>query len=179
MDGLSINNIHVQFFYHKRRQVPKVYVSQLSLGVTDLEMRQVFSTYGKIKDIQLVTRVYHDRRLDTEDRVIIFDVLVKPIPSYVFVDGWRSYVKYRGQLMTCRICNGEGHIAKECHRNKQDEPEDMPMDMSSHQPSSSVQPEINSPSSESVSTPVTPADLGVSDSDSLFLGPEADFWYRN
>ena len=62
-------------------------MSQLPLGVTDLEMRQVFSTYGKIKDIQSVTRVYHDRRLDTGDRVIIFDVLVKPIPSYVFVHG--------------------------------------------------------------------------------------------
>ena len=46
------------------------------------------------------------------------------------------------------------------------------MDTSSHQPSSPVQPEINSPSSESVSTPVTPADPGVSDSDSLFSGPD-------
>ena len=86
--------------------------------------------------------------------------------------------------MTCRICGEEAHLAKDCPTKKQDVPEDIAMGTrnsngESHQPSSSnnvtVQHEsLNSPSSESIPTPATPAEQGVSDSDSeaLFSDPD-------
>ena len=50
--GLNNDGKHISFAYHKRRDIRKrVYVSQVPLGNTELEFREVFSFYGDILEV--------------------------------------------------------------------------------------------------------------------------------
>ena len=154
--GLDIKNRNIQFFQHKRREIQKVFVSQLPLGISGQELRVAFTTYGCIESTQLVTKFYHDKSLYTGDWLIHFSVLSKQTPYYVTVRGWKAYVKYRG------ICDGLGCTAKDCLSKRRETDQDQPMESDSQGPSSHA----NSPRSE-VETPVKKDEPG-SDSDSLF-----------
>ena len=96
----------------------KRYVSQLPCGISKLDIRHVFSFYGNILEVQPVMKTFYGTQLDTLDRIVIFEKIDKPIPSYVFVRGWRAFVLYKGQVQTCRICGVGGHIAKDCPTTK-------------------------------------------------------------
>ena len=87
ISGLNIDGKHVMFSYHKRRERPRVYVSQLPTGISELEIRQVFSFYGNILGVQAITKVLHGQKIDTGDRVLIYENIDMPIPSCVFVGG--------------------------------------------------------------------------------------------
>ena len=113
--GLNIDGKHVAFAFHKKRDLKRrVYISQLPIGITHLELKEVFSFYGDIMDITFLSKIIHERKIDSGDRVIIFKELKKETPSYVYVRGWRAYVKYNGQPQTCRVCDLTGHFAKDC-----------------------------------------------------------------
>ena len=111
--GLNVDGIHLDFKYHKMNG-PKVYVSNVPCGVSSLDIQEAFKPYGIIREIKKITKFYYGYELDTGDRIITFETLIKPIPSYVAVRGWWAYVKYRGQAQTCRYCEEEGHIGVNC-----------------------------------------------------------------
>ena len=58
--GLSIDGKYISFAYHKRRDMRKrVYLSQVPLGITELEFREDFSFYGDTLEITLPTKILH------------------------------------------------------------------------------------------------------------------------
>ena len=50
--------------------------------------------------------------------MLIFRKINRHIPSYIFVRGWRAFVKYNGQPQTCRVCGSTTHFAKDYPVNK-------------------------------------------------------------
>ena len=156
--GLNIDEKHISFAYHKRRDIKKrVYVSQVPLGITELEFREVFSFYGDILEVTRLTKILHGRMIDTGDRVLVFKELQKEIPSYVQVRAWNAFVRYNGQLQACRVCSLAGHFAKDCPRNnkksgdqQQKPPEgqstEKPGEKSTHMPESKTTPMDTQPS---------------------------------
>ena len=81
------------FSYHKRRVDLKtrVYISQLPIGITLLELREVFAFYGEIVEVNYITKVIQGRRIDTGDRVLISSKYV--ITSHLM------YLSGDGELM--------------------------------------------------------------------------------
>ena len=59
----------------------------------------------------------------TQVIVLIFRKINRHIPSYIFVCGWRAFVKYNGQPQTCRVCGSTAHFAKDCPVNQKDKRE--------------------------------------------------------
>ena len=122
-EGLNIDGKHVMFAHHRRRCNTRAYVSQLPIGINEIDFREVFSFYGELLEINYVTKLMYGRRIDTGDRVLIFRKINRHIPSYTFVRGWRAFVKYNGQQQTCRVCGSTTHFAKDCPVNKKDKRE--------------------------------------------------------
>ena len=85
----NVNRVHVFFSYHKRRIDLKtiVYISQLLIGITPLELREVSAFFGEIVEVNYSTKVIQGRRIDTGDRVLIFMQVCHHIASYVYVRG--------------------------------------------------------------------------------------------
>ena len=46
------------------------------------------------------------------------ELVQKPLPSYVMVDGFELYVTYFGQNATCRYCSEIGHVQSVCEKVK-------------------------------------------------------------
>lgn len=44
--------------------------------------------------------------------------LKKHIPSYIEIAGFKSFVSYEGQPITCALCNGTGHLRTACPRQR-------------------------------------------------------------
>ena len=57
--GFNVNGVHVFFSYHKRRVDLKtrVYISQLPIGITLLELREVLAFFGEIGEVNYITKV--------------------------------------------------------------------------------------------------------------------------
>ena len=73
--------------------------------------------------------------------------LEKNIPSYLYVRGWKAFVKYNGQQQTCRKCKKTGHIARDCPegpKNKRSASEDDPRPGTSNSKDVPVPPAANS-----------------------------------
>ena len=112
--GLNINGIHVRFACHKRRDTKlKVYLSQIQFGITPKEIKDALEYYGDISEVNPVTKVIQSRRVDTGDRILMFKRLARRIPSYVFIRGWRAFIKYTGQPLICGVCGLTTHFAKD------------------------------------------------------------------
>ena len=59
--GLNIDGKHIAFVFHKKRDLRRrVSISQLSTGITCLELKEVFSFYGDIMDLKEVFSFYGD-----------------------------------------------------------------------------------------------------------------------
>ena len=117
-NGISYNDVHVSFSYHKKKdEFIKVFVSELPIGITTQEIHMAFAVFGELVSVNIVYKNLLLRRIDTGERVITFKAIDTNIPSYVQIRGWRAFVRYKGQKQTCRICNMEGHLAKDCPRN--------------------------------------------------------------
>ena len=71
-----------------------------------------------IHNISKIEQVIQGRKIETRDRVGCFTKIARNIRSYVFVKGWQAFVRYRGQIQTCRICGDIDHHAKDCPRAK-------------------------------------------------------------
>ena len=140
VDGLVIKNKHRTFWLHKRREGTKVYVHQLPLGITQLEVRSAFEKYGKISNVLPTKKLYRNRLIVNGDWCVYFDVLNEAIPSYVAVRGWYAYTTYRGQAKTCRICHNSDHLAKDCPKSRnRDQAENM--DAPDQEPQKEKEPE--------------------------------------
>ena len=127
--GLDINGIHITFGYHKRRTPLRirVFITELPIGITNEEIANVLEQYGSILNIASIDKVLYGRKIDTGDRVVTFSSINVAIPSYVSLRGRRSFVRYRGQVSTCRICGDSSHIAKDCPKNRKNAKPDEPM----------------------------------------------------
>ena len=172
--GLKVNEIHVTFAYHRRRDpLTRVYVSQLPIGTLPAELKEAFAFFGDISEVNSITKIIQGRRIDTGDRVLVFKRLARNIPSYVFVRGWRAFVKYAGQPITSRICGLTGHFAKDCPKsNKKSNTEDnrsenVPKGQSESQPSEKNYPE-NKSADMSTSKPPVPEPDSEANSPSAF-----------
>ena len=53
------------FSYHKKRVDLKtrVYISQLPIGITPLELREVFAFFGEIIEVNYITKLIQGRRI--------------------------------------------------------------------------------------------------------------------
>ena len=96
--------------------------------------------YGEILEVTPVTKVLYGRRIDTGERVVFFKRIARHIPSYMFVRGWRAFVRYNGKPFTCRICNLSGHFAKDCPtmRKPENKPGDKPSEDKQKSPEDKV-----------------------------------------
>ena len=152
INHLDVDSIHLSFTYHKTDFL-KVYVCNIPCGISTLDIRRVFSFYGSMKEARMIRKRFNDIQLFTGDWIIKFEKLDKPIPSYVHVRGWLTYVKYDGQVQTCRNCNRGGHVFANCPqrngkgtkpeerpRNEEDEHTSEPENMDLHEP-----PPLNEP----------------------------------
>ena len=64
--GLEVNEVHVQFSFHKRRDPRiRVYLSQIPIGITTDEIKSALKENGDIVEVNLVTKVLHGCRFDT------------------------------------------------------------------------------------------------------------------
>ena len=132
LHGLDINGIHINFGYNKRRPPPppprvRVFIAELPIGITNEEIANVFKQYGSILNIASIDKVLYGRKIDPGDRVVTFSSINVAIPSYVQVRGWPAFVKYRGQVSTCKICGDSGHLAKNCAKNRRNAKPQKPM----------------------------------------------------
>ena len=78
-----------------------MYLSQLPIGISSKEIQGVLSDFGEIVEVNSVTKVLYNRRIDIGDRIVIFKRIARHIPSYVFIRGWTAFVKYAGEPLTC------------------------------------------------------------------------------
>ena len=119
--GLSVKGFILDFVYYGTKPI-KVSMSHLPLGVDYEEIRDDLEAYGPIASYRRVTKVIQGRQIDTGERIIFYITLVDDIPSYMFLKGWQVAFKYAGQPKTCRLCQGEGHFARDCpSRRKKNE----------------------------------------------------------
>ena len=118
-NGVDLDNdLHVNFYFHRSRNTNvRVLVSQVPIGIDDVELSMHFRHYGVVVNVRDVKRTYRKNTYDTSDRVLTFRKLVMDIPSYVKIRGYWAYIKYNGQPATCRICHQTGHLAAECPQN--------------------------------------------------------------
>ena len=188
--GLKVNEIDVTFAYHRRRDpLTRVYVSQLPTGILPAELKEAFAFFGDISEGNSITKIIQGCRIDTGDRVLVFKRLARHIPSYVFVRGWRAFVKHTGQPLTCRICRLTGHFAKYCPKsNKKSNTEDnrsenVPKGQSESQPSEKNHPENKSPDMSTgkphVPEPASEANSPATMEAESVIPPPADFKTRN
>ena len=100
--------------------LPRVlaFIAELPIGITNEEIANVLKQYGSILNIASIDKVMYGRKIDTGDRVVTFSSINDAVPSYVHVRGWRAFVKYRGQVSTCKICGDSGHLAKNCPKTE-------------------------------------------------------------
>ena len=156
-NGLTLNGVHVSFASHQKRvffkqPVWRVYMPLLPSGVTDEEIISALQCFRKIKEVQPITKVIYQRRIDTGDKLVFFTSLHKDIPSYLNIRGWKAFLRYNNQPQTCRLCDKTGHFAKECLTNPRNKPDkgqhdDQPAneEMETHTPKPDPTPEeINS-----------------------------------
>jgi len=47
---------------------------------------------------------------------------IKPLPSYIYIDGCELYVTYPGQEPTCKYCGNPGHLQTDCEKRLTDYP---------------------------------------------------------
>ena len=117
-NGVDIGELHVRFYFHRNKNTNvRVLVSQLPIGIKDVDLSLQFRQYGVVLEVRSVKRTYRRNTYDTGERVLIFKKLEQDIPSYVKINGYLAYVKYNGQPATCRMCGETGHLAADCHRN--------------------------------------------------------------
>ena len=69
VSGLNVDGkqLHVTFFCHKRRERPRVYIPQLPIGISDLDISEVFAFYGNILEFQYIAKMLYGRKIDTGD----------------------------------------------------------------------------------------------------------------
>ena len=154
--GLNIDGRHIMFSYHRGRVYTRVLISQLPIGISELDLREIFSFYGEILQITYVTKIMYGRGIDTGDRVLIFKKIDKHVPSYVFGRSWKAFIEYAGQPQTCRICGLTGHIAKDCARNKGPSPEGNKPESEDYVPETPGQPEESSSALMEINTVIPP-----------------------
>ena len=125
-EGLVIEDRTVFFERDKKRDITKVYVHQLPLGIHHLEVQRALEKYGRILRVLPNKNTYRGKQTVNGDWCVHFSVIAKAIPYYVTVCGWNAYITYRGQAKTCRICHNIGHLAKDCPTGgNRDQPENM------------------------------------------------------
>ena len=119
--GLDVDGKHLEFRYHKASLI-NVYVSNIPYGISAVDVNRAFGRYGIIKGAKKLQKDFRGTKLYTGDWCISFERLAMPIPSYVMVSGWLSYVHYNGQKPTCRQCGQTGHVFANCPERKRSDP---------------------------------------------------------
>ena len=176
--GLDVDGKHLQFRHHKASLI-NVYVSNIPYGISSLEINSVFCKYGVIKGVKRLQRDFRGTKLYTGDFCVSFEKLMMPIPSYVMVCGWLSYVHYSGQKSTCRQCEQTGHVFANCPerkrrdatseeppKNRREERNTEPENMDTHEPPPPNEP---NPTEEEVKSTST-----VQEEDPEFYRPPPD-----
>ena len=165
--GINVNGIH-GVFAHDRRRIDtrtRVYLSQILIGITSQEVKEALEYYGDIDQVNPVTKLLHGHRIDTGDRILIFKGLARYIPLYVFIRGWRAFIKYHSQPQTCRICGLTSHFAKDCPKSQKQagankvQPENTPENASKDKPAKKPAEEQPGSSPPSLETHITQEEI--------------------
>ena len=80
------------------------------------------TNFGKIITI---TEKRHKNVLISSIRIVTIntrELEQKPLPSYIIVNGSKSYETYSGQNATCRYYSEIGHVQFACEKRKNDFP---------------------------------------------------------
>ena len=91
-------------------------VNNLTEEVSDQEIREVFQAYGKVG---LITREKYGPKsalagIETGVRQVQLALRVNNIPNYIKIADEMAYVKYHGQIDTCKACGKPGHYRANC-----------------------------------------------------------------
>ena len=70
-------------------------------------------SYGTVANMRRQVHDF-DSQVETGVQSVLIKNLKKPIPSFVRVGGFTLPVRYRGQQKTCKVCDGTGHLARDC-----------------------------------------------------------------
>ena len=108
------------------REMTRVYLSHIPIGITPAEIKEALSYYGDVLQVNPVYKILYGHRFDAGDRVL--ERITRHIPSYVNIRGWRAFIKYNGHPPTCSVCGLTGHCVDDCPATKKEQPksEDKP-----------------------------------------------------
>ena len=84
--------------------------------------KNIEMNYGKV--LKIVDKNHKDG-LKSSIRIITMkkcEIEMKPIPSYVKIEGCELYVTYSGQQITRKYCGNKGHVQSNCQKRLQDFP---------------------------------------------------------
>lgn len=81
----------------------------------------------RLREFGTVLNIRRERYKATEEHdyiecyngfITVRMTLNQPIPSYLMIGDYKVYVRYSGQLQTCRVCNQTGHLGAQCPKKK-------------------------------------------------------------
>lgn len=115
---LAVNTMVEVCLHDVSSYVTWVKVRNVPFEATEHDVTAVFSSYGKIHSA--VMGVWQNGPYEglPEGSFTLKMTLRQPIPSYVFMEVFRTqvYVYYSGQRKTCRLCGSFEHMAAQCYK---------------------------------------------------------------
>ena len=91
------------------------YVQYLPSEMSSVQVGEAMTRYGRVFSVK--RQLYDGTTIETGTRIVSLEV-TSPIPSYVFLGGYRAKIWHRGQVQTCAKCSATDHFARDCPRNQ-------------------------------------------------------------
>lgn len=89
----------------------------VNLDIVKTRLRE-FGTVLSIRRERYKATEEHDYIECFNGFITVRMTLMQAIPSYLMIGDYKVYVRYSGQLLTCRVCNQTGHLGAQCPKKK-------------------------------------------------------------
>lgn len=99
-------------------QEKKIRVFNLPLELPNKYIQDYFTNYGHVTSI--IDEKWGGKfafSVKNGVRMLIVN-LIKPVPSFVEIQGFKAHVVYEGQDKTCSVCHSNQHLRSECPRTR-------------------------------------------------------------